>query len=33
LKILELVERDVEIYEGSGHGGMSALIDLVAQKP
>jgi SAM-dependent methyltransferase len=32
-KILELVERDVEIHEGAGHGGMSALIDLVAQKP
>jgi cyclopropane fatty-acyl-phospholipid synthase-like methyltransferase len=33
LTIDELVERDVEIHEGSGHDGMSALIDLVARKP
>ncbi|PCC71572.1 Methyltransferase domain-containing protein [Nannocystis exedens] len=33
LTILELVERDVELHEGHGHRGMSALIDLVARKP
>jgi hypothetical protein len=25
-------EYDAEIYEGNGHGGMSALIDLIATK-
>jgi hypothetical protein len=25
-------EYDAEIYEGDGHGGMSALIDLIATK-
>ncbi|MGB8217977.1 MAG: class I SAM-dependent methyltransferase [Candidatus Methanoperedens sp.] len=30
--ILHLAEYDAEIAEGSGHHGMSALIDLVAQK-
>ncbi len=29
---LDITERDVEIYEGAGHGGMSAVIDLVATK-
>lgn len=33
LNILVLDSYDAEIREGSGHGGMSALIDLVAQKP
>ncbi|MDC0668671.1 SAM-dependent methyltransferase [Nannocystis radixulma] len=33
LTIVELVERDVELDEGHGHRGMSALIDLVARKP
>lgn len=32
LRIAELVERDAEIHEGKGHGGMSALVDLVAVK-
>lgn len=32
LRIDELVERDAEIHEGKGHGGMSALVDLVAVK-
>ena len=32
LNILHLAEYDAEIAEGSGHRGMSALIDLVAQK-
>jgi len=29
---LRIDEYDAEIYEGDGHGGMSALIDLVARK-
>jgi len=33
MHILQLVERDAEIREGSAHAGMSALIDLVARKP
>ena len=33
LKIIDLREYDTEIYEGHGHGGMSALIDLVARRP
>jgi cyclopropane fatty-acyl-phospholipid synthase-like methyltransferase len=32
LKILHLAEYDAEVAEGSRHQGMSALIDLVAQK-
>ena len=32
LQILHLAEYDAEIAEGNGHRGMSALIDLVAQK-
>lgn len=32
-EILYLAERDAEIREGTGHAGMSALIDLVARKP
>jgi SAM-dependent methyltransferase len=31
--ILELEAYDAEINEGQGHGGISALIDLVARKP
>ena len=33
LHIVELREHDSEIDEGDGHGGMSALIDLVARRP
>ncbi len=33
LDILQLAEYDAPIEEGSGHRGMSALIDLVARKP
>jgi len=33
LEILELREHDSEIDEGEGHGGMSALIELVARRP
>ena len=33
LDILELREHDDEIREGTGHVGMSALIDLVARRP
>lgn len=33
LEILHLAEYDAPIEEGSGHCGMSALIDLVARKP
>ena len=33
LQIVELREHDSEIDEGDGHGGMSALIDLVARRP
>jgi SAM-dependent methyltransferase len=33
LEIVELREYDTEIYEGHGHGGMSALIDLIARRP
>lgn len=32
-EVLSLSEYDAEIQEGSGHSGMSALIDLVARKP
>jgi SAM-dependent methyltransferase len=32
-EILELRAYDAEIHEGTGHRGMSALIDLVARKP
>jgi cyclopropane fatty-acyl-phospholipid synthase-like methyltransferase len=32
MEILHLLEHDAEINEGSGHKGMSALIDLVARK-
>ncbi len=32
MEILHLVEHDAEINEGTGHKGMSALIDLVARK-
>jgi len=32
MKILHLAEHDAEIHEGSGHNGLSALVDLVAQK-
>lgn len=32
-EILHLEEHDSEIHEGSGHGGRSALIDLVARRP
>jgi cyclopropane fatty-acyl-phospholipid synthase-like methyltransferase len=32
MDILHLAEHDSEINEGSGHHGMSALIDMVAQK-
>jgi len=32
-EIMRLEEYDSEIREGSGHSGMSALIDLVARKP
>lgn len=33
LQFLELREHDSDIDEGDGHGGMSALIDLVARRP
>jgi SAM-dependent methyltransferase len=33
LDILELRSYDASIHEGTGHDGMSALIDLVARKP
>lgn len=32
-EFLSLEEYDAEVQEGSGHSGMSALIDLVARKP
>lgn len=32
-EVLHLVSHDSVIHEGSGHDGMSALIDLVARKP
>jgi cyclopropane fatty-acyl-phospholipid synthase-like methyltransferase len=32
MTIVELNEHDSEVHEGSGHNGMSALIDLVARK-
>lgn len=32
-EILSLASYDAEVREGSGHSGMSALIDLVARKP
>lgn len=33
MEIVRLEEHDSPIHEGSGHSGMSALIDLVARKP
>jgi hypothetical protein len=33
LEILHLTAHDDVVDEGSGHKGMSALIDLVAQRP
>lgn len=33
MDLLHLTEYDAEITEGTGHAGMSALIDLVARKP
>ena len=30
---VEVREYDIELREGSGHGGMSALIDFTARKP
>jgi hypothetical protein len=33
LELLALSAHDAVIHEGSGHNGMSALIDLVARKP
>ncbi len=33
LDILHLAEHDSEIHEGRGHGGMSALVDLVGRRP
>jgi hypothetical protein len=30
--VVDIREYDTEIYEGDGHGGLSALIDLVATK-
>ncbi len=33
LQILELTSYDAVIEEGTGHSGMSALIDLVARQP
>jgi cyclopropane fatty-acyl-phospholipid synthase-like methyltransferase len=33
LRIVHLGEHDTEIHEGTGHKGLSALIDLVAVKP
>jgi len=30
---LKIVEEELEIHEGSGHGGMSAVIGLTARKP
>jgi hypothetical protein len=33
LKIVHLASHDDEITEGTGHRGMSALVDMVAQKP
>ncbi|MFM9968317.1 MAG: SAM-dependent methyltransferase [Burkholderiales bacterium] len=33
LEILELREHDSEVDEGEGHGGMSALLDLMARRP
>jgi SAM-dependent methyltransferase len=30
---MEIMEEDVEIWEGQGHGGMSAVIGLTARKP
>jgi hypothetical protein len=32
-ELLRLDAYDAELHEGSGHAGMSALIDLVARKP
>jgi hypothetical protein len=29
---IDIREYDAEIHEGAGHGGMSALIDLVGRK-
>jgi SAM-dependent methyltransferase len=33
LRELKIVEEELEIHEGSGHGGMSAVIGLTARKP
>lgn len=33
MEILHLAEHDEVIHEGSGHSGVSALVDLVARKP
>ena len=33
LRILHLLEHDSDVSEGAGHRGLSALIDLVAEKP
>ncbi len=32
-EIVSLVEHDSALREGTGHHGMSALVDLVARKP
>jgi len=32
MEILQLSEHDEHVSEGTGHSGMSALIDLVARK-
>lgn len=33
LELVSLVEHDDEIHEGTGHDGMSALVDVVARRP
>jgi hypothetical protein len=33
LDILRLEEHDSMLHEGTGHDGLSALVDLVARKP
>ena len=32
-RILKIVEEECEIHEGTSHGGMSAVINLIATKP
>jgi len=32
-RMLTIVEAECEIYEGTSHGGMSAVINLTATKP